>query len=63
MGTDSKSCIMYNKVKGETEDELNKITGIEHVSVFKPGLIMNRAAERTVEKIFKWIPFIPKISA
>ena len=40
-GTDKNSCILYNRVKGEAEDDcLNK--KVNYISIFKPGPITDR---------------------
>ncbi len=37
---------------------------IPRVSVFRPGAILDRENDdRLIEKIFKYVPFFPKISA
>ena len=40
-GTDRNSCILYNRVKGEAEDECLK-KKVNYISIFKPGPITDR---------------------
>lgn len=44
MGANSNSSIFYNKVKGEIEDELKKMS-IPKIHIFQPSLIMGRRLE------------------
>ena len=50
-------------MKGETEEELKKRKIIKRISVFHPGILLDRDNdERFGEGIARWIPFISKIS-
>ena len=44
MGDDSKSKIFYNRIKGEIEDEISKIS-ILKIQIFRPSLIMGDRKE------------------
>ena len=44
MGADSKSAVFYNKVKGETEEELKKI-GLDHLVILRPSLLLGKREE------------------
>ena len=60
---DKNSYFLLWKVKGETEEELKKRKIIKKISVFHPGILLDRDNdERFGEGISKWIPFISKIS-
>ena len=60
---DKNSYFLLWKVKGETEEELKKRKIIKKISVFHPGILLDRDNdERFGEGIAKWIPFISKIS-
>ena len=60
---DKNSYFLLWKVKGETEEELKKRKIIKKISVFHPGILLDRDNdERFGEGIMKWIPFISKIS-
>ena len=60
---DKNSYFLLWKVKGETEEELKKRKIIKKISVFHPGILLDRDNdERFGESIMKWIPFISKIS-
>ncbi len=51
MGSNSKSRIFYNRVKGEMENSLQKI-GFESLHIFRPSLLLgNRAEIRKGEKV------------
>ena len=51
------------RVKGETEEELKKRKIIQKISVFHPGILMERDNDqRFGEGLMSWIPFIYKIS-
>lgn len=62
MGANPNSSIFYNRVKGETEDEITAMK-IPSVSFFRPSLLIgNRKEKRTGEKIgitvFKALSFL-----
>ena len=60
---DKNSYFLLWRVKGETEEELKKRKIIKKISVFHPGILLDRDNdERFGEGIMKWIPFISKIS-
>ena len=60
---DKNSLFLLWKVKGETEEELKKRKIIKKISVFHPGILLERQNdERFGEGLAKWIPFIEKIS-
>ncbi len=56
-GTNSKSCLLYLRVKGELEEKLQTMK-INKLSIFKPGPILNRQDERCGEKVFKVLVYI-----
>ena len=63
MGADKSSWFLYNRVKGEAEEEEMK-KNIKYISIFRPGGIVERDNDdRFLEKIMKFIPFLPRISA
>ena len=63
IGTNSKSCFLYARVKGECEDELKK-RDFTNIMFSKPGLLIERDNDyRTVETVFSWVPFLSKITA
>ncbi|ORY72463.1 hypothetical protein LY90DRAFT_699942 [Neocallimastix californiae] len=52
------------KTKGETEEELKKRKIIKKISVFHPGLLLDRDNDKRLGEAFsKWIPFTTKIAA
>ena len=54
---------MLWKVKGETEEELKKKKLVKKISVFHPGILLDRDNDgRFGEGLAKWLPFISKIS-
>ncbi len=60
---DKNSSFLLWRVKGETEEEFKKRKSIKKISVFHPGLLLDRDNdERFGEGLAKWIPFISKIS-
>ena len=60
---DKNSMFLLWRVKGETEEELKKIKLIKKISVFHPGLLLDRDNdERFGEGLARWIPFMAKIS-
>ena len=60
---DKNSSFLLWRIKGETEEELKKRKIIKKISVFHPGLLLDRDNdERFGEGLAKWIPFISKIS-
>jgi len=59
LGANPKSSIFYNRVKGETEQELSSL-GLEHLFIFRPSLLMgdrkeHRAGEKTAIAMYKVI--------
>ena len=63
MGADPSSWFFYMKTKGEVERDIKKV-GIQHLAIYKPGLLMNRDNDSRVgEKIGSFIPFISKIES
>ncbi len=61
IGANKDSWFMYNRVKGEAEEEEKK-KNINYISIFKPGQLLNRRNDdRFIETIGKYIPFLPKI--
>ena len=57
----STSWSFYLKTKGKVEDELKKI-GFDKLIIMQPGLLVDRDGEsRVIEKIFKYVPFYPKV--
>ena len=57
------SMFLLWKVKGETEEELKKRKIIKKISIFHPGILLDRDNdERFGEGLVRWIPFISKIS-
>lgn len=51
MGADPKSAIFYNRVKGETEEDLKKL-GIPGLCIYRPSLLLGpRTEKRTGEKL------------
>ena len=62
MSSSSKSWFLLMRSKGEAEDSLKAIK-LPHLSIFKPGLLVDRRNDdRIGEKIFGWVPFVPKIT-
>ena len=60
-GSNSNSCFLYMKTKGEVENELKKMD-LDNITILKPGALLCRDNDaRFGEKILSWIPFIPKI--
>ena len=57
------SLFLLWRIKGETEEELKKRKIIKKISVFHPGILLDRDNdERFGEGLAKWIPFVSKIS-
>lgn len=56
-GSNSKSCLLYMRVKGELEEKL-KTLNIPKISVFKPGALLNRKDERCGEKVIKFFIYL-----
>jgi uncharacterized protein YbjT (DUF2867 family) len=51
MGSDKKSIIFYNKVKGEVEEELQSI-GYKYLGIFRPSMLIgNRTEKRLGERL------------
>ena len=60
---DKNSFFLLWRIKGETEEELKKRKIIKKISVFHPGILLDRDNdERFGEGLAKWIPFVSKIS-
>ena len=60
---DKNSSFLLWRVKEETEEEFKKRKSIKKISVFHPGLLLDRDNdERFGEGLARWIPFISKIS-
>ena len=56
------SPFMLWKIKGETEDELEKINSIPLISIFRPGLLKERDNDyRFGESLVDFVPFFTKI--
>lgn len=57
LGANPKSMIFYNRVKGEVEDELKKLS-LQHLFIFRPSLLLgdrkeHRAGEKTAASVYK----------
>ena len=64
VGGDSSSWFLYMKTKGEVEDALKKMDDINHISIFKPGAIMNRENDKRFgESLLKIVPFVSRIES
>ena len=59
---DVKSSMVAVRLKGEIERHFPAF-GYPSLSFARPGLITNREGERLIEKICKYIPFIPKVDS
>eukprot|EP01016_Furgasonia_blochmanni_P042404 TRINITY_DN5629_c0_g1_i1.p1 TRINITY_DN5629_c0_g1~~TRINITY_DN5629_c0_g1_i1.p1 ORF type:complete len:233 (+),score=63.93 TRINITY_DN5629_c0_g1_i1:155-853(+) len=58
---DSSSMFLYKRTKGQIEEALQKLN-MPSLSIFRPGFLNDRDNDtRIVEKIFKYVPFVPKI--
>ena len=56
------SFFMLWKIKGETEDELEKINSIPLISIFRPGLLKERDNDKRLgESLVDFVPFFTKI--
>ena len=56
------SPFMLWKIKGETEDELEKINSIPLISIFRPGLLKERDNDKRFgESLVDFVPFFTKI--
>ena len=61
IGADKNSWFLYNRVKGEAEEEEMK-KNVNYISIFKPGQLLNRRNDdRFIESVMKYVPFFPKI--
>ena len=64
-GANAKSCFFYFEVKGKIEEELknlHSIKKIESLTIFQPGLIVDRDNDSRIgECCLKYMPFISKI--
>ena len=61
LGADKKSSIFYNKVKGEVEEEIEKI-GFDSYHIFQPSMLIGqrtdeRAGERVGQTVMKVLDF------
>ena len=56
------SMILAVRIKGEIERDFPTY-GYPHITFARPGLITNREGERLIEKIGKFIPFMPKVDS
>jgi uncharacterized protein YbjT (DUF2867 family) len=55
MGASSSSAIFYNKVKGETEEDLKK-SGFPRLGIFRPSLLLGpRKEKRAGESFASWM--------
>jgi uncharacterized protein YbjT (DUF2867 family) len=55
MGANQSSAIFYNKVKGQTEEDLKKI-GFSTLGIFRPSLLLGpRKEKRAGEKFAGWL--------
>lgn len=45
MGADKNSFFFYNKVKGEVEEDISKITELHSISFFRPSLLLGERQE------------------
>ncbi len=59
---DLKSRMIAVRLKGEIERDF-PLYGYPSLSFARPGLITNREGERLIEKVCKYIPFIPKVDS
>ncbi|MBU3157579.1 NAD-dependent epimerase/dehydratase family protein [Clostridium estertheticum] len=62
MGSDVKSAVFYNKVKGQMENELSNLV-LRGLKIFRPSLLLGdrtefRFGEKAAEVVSKCIPFI-----
>jgi oxidoreductase len=56
------SFFMLWKIKGETEEELEKINSIPLISIFRPGLLKERDNDKRLgESLVDFVPFFTKI--
>ena len=56
------SFFMLWKIKGETEEELEKINSIPLISIFRPGLLKERDNDKRLgESLVDFVPFFSKI--
>ncbi len=62
MNASLNSSLFMVRIKGEIERDFPTY-GYPHLTFARPGLITNREGERLIEKIGKWIPFIPKVDS
>ena len=55
LGSDKRSGIYYNRVKGELEEAVMKV-GFDALHIFRPSLLLGpRAEKRTGEDVAKWV--------
>jgi len=55
IGADPKSMFFYNRVKGETEEAIQRLS-LKSVHIFRPSLLMGKRYEfRVLEKAAEWL--------
>ncbi|MFT7421704.1 MAG: hypothetical protein ACI8UX_002191 [Psychromonas sp.] len=62
MGANAGSSIFYNKVKGEVENDLQKI-GFKHLGFFRPSMLLGERKERRLgeeigQTVMSWLDFL-----
>lgn len=60
MGADDSSFFFYNRVKGEAEQSISKLSAYRNVSIYRPSLILGereeeRAGERIATKLMRFL--------
>ena len=60
VGASSSSWFLYPRTKGRVEEAVSAVK-IPIVTIFRPGLLLNRDKPRFVEKLFSKIPIGPRI--
>ena len=62
VSANARSWNHYLKVKGQTEEDIKKIS-LKNLCITRPGLLLERNNdERCGEKVASWIPFLGKIT-
>ena len=56
------SSLSMVRIKGEIERDFPTY-GYPHLTFTRPGVITNREGERLIEKVLKYVPFIPKVDS